>query len=52
MHLSNGLILRDTLVVPDFKYNLLSVSKLCKDDACIVIFHDEICLIQIMQQES
>lgn len=44
--LSNGLILRDILVVPEFKYNLLSVSKMCKDDDCIVVFHDEICLIQ------
>jgi len=44
--LCNNLILKDTLVVPDFKYNLLSVSRLCKDNNYIGIFHDEICLIQ------
>jgi len=43
--LCNGLVLKDTMVVPDFKYNLLSVHKLCKDNNCIAIFHDEVCLI-------
>ncbi|KAJ8431285.1 hypothetical protein Cgig2_014331 [Carnegiea gigantea] len=46
VQLCNDLILKDTLVVPAFKCNLLSTSKLCKDNNCIVIFHDEICLIQ------
>lgn len=36
--LANGLQLRDVLHVPTFKYNLLSISKLTKDNQCIVIF--------------
>jgi len=44
--LCNDLILKDTVVVPDFKYNFLSVNRLCKDNDCIAIFHDEVCLIQ------
>ncbi|KAJ8424274.1 hypothetical protein Cgig2_004696 [Carnegiea gigantea] len=46
VHLCNGLVLKNTLVVPTFKYNLLSVSKLCKDNNCLAIFHEEICLFQ------
>jgi len=38
--------MKDALVVPEFKYNLLSVSKLCKDSKRIAILHDEIYLIQ------
>jgi len=44
--LCNNLMLKDTLVVPEFKYNMLSVSKLCKDSNYIAIFHDEVCLPQ------
>jgi len=46
LQLCNDLILKDTLVVPTFKYNLLCMSKLCKDNNCVAIFHDKICLIQ------
>ena len=46
VQLCNDLVLKEATVVPAFKYNLLSVSKLCKDSNCIAIFHDEICLIQ------
>lgn len=37
VQLCNDLILK---VVPAFKYNLLPVSKLCKDNNCVAIFHD------------
>ena len=47
MNLFNDLILTETLVVPTLKYNLLSVSKLCRDNDCIAIFHEEICLFQV-----
>ena len=43
--LCNDLTLQKTLVVPEFKYNLLSISKLCKDSNCIAIFHNNICLL-------
>jgi len=46
VQLCNDLILKDTLVVLAFKYNLLSMCKLCKDNNCVAIFYDEICLIQ------
>ena len=46
MLLCNNLVLKDTLVVPEFRYNLLSMRKLCKDSNCIAIFHDEVCLLQ------
>jgi len=46
VHPCNNLTLKDTLVVPAFKYNLLSVSKLYKDNNCITIFHDEVCETQ------
>ena len=46
VQLCNDLILKEILVVPAFKYNLLSISKLCKDSNCVAIFHDEICLLQ------
>uniref|UniRef100_A0A7C9CXZ8 Retrovirus-related Pol polyprotein from transposon TNT 1-94-like beta-barrel domain-containing protein n=1 Tax=Opuntia streptacantha TaxID=393608 RepID=A0A7C9CXZ8_OPUST len=46
IQLCNGLTLKSTMVVPDFKYNLLSVNKLCKDNHCVAIFHPEICLLQ------
>ena len=46
VQLCNKLVLKDTLMVPAFKYNLLSMSKLYKDSDCVAIFHDEICLLQ------
>ncbi|KAJ8444572.1 hypothetical protein Cgig2_013851 [Carnegiea gigantea] len=46
VHLCNDLVLKDTLVVPTFKYNLLPASKFCKDNNCLAIFHEEICSFQ------
>jgi len=46
VHLSNDLTLVDTLVVPEFHYNLMSVSKLCRDSKCLAIFGDTYCLLQ------
>ena len=45
VQLINNLTLKDTIVVPDFKYNL-SISKLCRDSKCVAVFYDEICLLQ------
>lgn len=44
--LSNGLILDNTLHIPKFKCNLLSVSKLTKDYNCAIIFLPNKCVIQ------
>ena len=44
--LANGLVLAHTLVVPVFKFNLLSVSKLTQDNDCILVFCPGICLIK------
>lgn len=38
--------LKNVMYVPEFKYNLMSVSKLMKDSQCCVIFKNEMCLIQ------
>jgi len=46
VHLSNDLTLKDILAVLDFKYNVLSISKLCRDSNCVVVFYDEIFLLQ------
>ena len=46
VHLSNDLTLLDTLVAPEFQYNLLSVSKFCRDNNCLAIFGDTCCLLQ------
>jgi len=46
VQLSNDLILQDVLYIPAFKYNLLSIPKLTKDNNCIVIFHLKFCVIQ------
>jgi len=46
VQLCNDLTLKGTLVVPAFKYNLLLVSKLCRENKCMAIFHDEVSLIQ------
>ncbi|CAM8916639.1 unnamed protein product [Rhodiola kirilowii] len=41
-----GLVLHDVMFASEFKYNLLSVSKLVKDTAYSVIFNKDRCLIQ------
>lgn len=44
--LANDLILKNTLVVPSFKFNLLSVPKLIKDSDVIVTFYPTFFIIQ------
>nr|GEW76532.1 cysteine-rich RLK (receptor-like protein kinase) 8 [Tanacetum cinerariifolium] len=44
--LSNGTILEDVLVVPSFKFDLLSVPKLTQDSQCVVSFYPTFCVIQ------
>lgn len=44
--LSKRLILENVLGVPDFCFNLLSVSKLTRDLNCALIFWSDLCVIQ------
>ena len=44
--LKNGLHLKQVSVVPEFKHNLLSVSKLAKNEQCTVNFYGGYCIIQ------
>lgn len=41
-----GEIIKEVLYVPDFKYNLLSVSKITKELNCLVAFYPTFCLFQ------
>lgn len=42
---NNGLKLRNVLYVPEFKHNLMSVSKLLQNENCEVVFKPEYCVI-------
>ena len=44
VQLCDELVLKETLVVLAFKYNMLSMSKLSKDNNCTTVFHEEVCL--------
>jgi len=44
--LDTKLILKDVLFVPCFKYNLISVYKLCKQLSCLLIFSSFGCFLQ------
>ncbi|KAL2943151.1 Retrovirus-related Pol polyprotein from transposon TNT 1-94 [Bienertia sinuspersici] len=44
--LKNGIELKNVMLIPSFKQNLLSIQKLSKDSNCKVIFWDQYYLIQ------
>ncbi|GJY07462.1 hypothetical protein Tco_0374516 [Tanacetum coccineum] len=46
--LKNGLVIKDVLVVPSFKFSLLSVPKLTEDSQCVVSFYPKFCVVQDM----
>ncbi|GJV02811.1 retrovirus-related pol polyprotein from transposon TNT 1-94 [Tanacetum coccineum] len=46
VRLKNGILLKDVLCVPTFKFSLLSVPKLTKDNKCMAIFSPNFCVIQ------
>ncbi|PWA87418.1 hypothetical protein CTI12_AA035740 [Artemisia annua] len=46
LKLQNNLFLKDVLVVPFFKFSLLSVLKLTKDSNCFVTIYSQFCVIQ------
>ncbi|GJR20896.1 cysteine-rich receptor-like protein kinase 8 [Tanacetum coccineum] len=45
VRLNNGILLKDVLVVPSFKYSLLSVPKLTQDNQCVVSFYPDFCMV-------
>ncbi|KAK4400358.1 hypothetical protein Sango_1141900 [Sesamum angolense] len=52
IHIHGDLTLTHVLFVPTFKYNLLSVSKLCKDRHCRIIFTQQKCVVQDLQTKE
>nr|XP_043620339.1 uncharacterized protein LOC122592206 [Erigeron canadensis] len=52
LHLKNGIILFDVLVVPDYSVNLMSVHKLCRDNKLQVSFDEDKCYIQDFHQKT
>ncbi|KAL2941800.1 Retrovirus-related Pol polyprotein from transposon TNT 1-94 [Bienertia sinuspersici] len=46
IELQHGLSLRDVLYVPHFKFNLISIPKLCQDMDCTAMFTDSKCFVQ------
>ncbi|GJY26193.1 cysteine-rich receptor-like protein kinase 8 [Tanacetum coccineum] len=44
--LQNGIVLKDILCVPTFKFSLLPVPKLTKGNNCVAIFYPNLCVIQ------
>lgn len=44
--LSSNITLKDVLYVPEFRFNLISIPKVCRDMNCHVIFTDYDCYIQ------
>jgi len=50
VHITQKLILHNVLHVPDFKFNLMSVSSLVKTISCSAHFYVDCCLIQELSQ--
>ena len=46
LHLSNDLVLDNVLLVPHFKYNLLSIKSRTSQLHCKVVFTEDLCMLQ------
>ena len=46
VRLNNDIVLKDVLVVPSFKFSLLSFPKLTEDSQCSVSFYPHFCVVQ------
>ena len=44
--INKAITLHEVLYAPTFKYNLLSISKLCKQDHCLAVFTEDSYLVQ------
>lgn len=45
IQVTDSIILKDVLYVPDFRFNLISIPKICKDLGCTVTFIDDQCFL-------
>lgn len=52
LQLSDSLTLFDVFAIPDFKINLLSMHKLCKDSKCSFVFNEHNCYVQDLQSNG
>ena len=52
VHLGPNIILKDVLHVPEFQFNLISVSKLCCDAGCSVSFTNNDCVLQDLSKSK
>ncbi|XP_076904346.1 uncharacterized protein LOC143559751 [Bidens hawaiensis] len=50
--LSNGMTIKNVLHVPDFKCNLLTVSKISNDLQCVVTFFPSFCVMQDLHSKA
>ncbi len=42
---SNNLVIYNTLHMPNFKYDLLSINKMTGDNECVAIFFPNLCVL-------
>jgi len=52
LRVSDGLVLRDVLLVPKFKFNLLSIKSLCEQLHSTVQFTESMCILQAPSQRK
>lgn len=52
IHITDALVLYDVLHVPDFRFNLISVSNLLRSLFCSAHFFPDVCLLQELSQGS
>lgn len=46
VQINEDVVLHDVFYVPDFKFNLVSIPKICKDSNCTVVFTNNGCFLQ------
>jgi len=49
--INRNITFHEVLYAPTFKYNLLSISKLCKQHHCLAIFIEDCCLVQALSMK-
>ncbi|GJZ89909.1 retrovirus-related pol polyprotein from transposon TNT 1-94 [Tanacetum coccineum] len=52
VRLQNGIVLKDVLFVTTFKFSLLSVLKLIKDNNCVAVFFPNFCIIHDLRTKK
>lgn len=46
LRIGKGIVLNNVLLVPNFKFNLLSIKRLCEQLGCTVEFMERLCMLQ------